>query len=321
VALNVTAANTTQVTNLRVFPNGSGLPGTSNLNPLPGRAVPNMVIVGVGPDGRVAIHNEFGATDCIVDVMGYFTPTTASRLQSLVPDRLLDTRNGIGAPRQRLRGGGVLDLQVSGRGGVPATGATAAVLNVTAVGPTTRGYLSVWPTGEARPNVSNLNYDAGRDVPNLVVCKLGAGGRVSIFAEAGELDVLADVVACFSPTGAALAPVAATRLLDTRLGLGARQGVVRGGGEIELTVAGVAGVPAAAQAVVLNVTATDATADTFVTVYPNGVSRPESSSLNVKAGGTIANLVVAKVGSNGKVRLFNSAGTAHLIADVAGCFT
>jgi uncharacterized protein (DUF1501 family) len=320
VALNVTAVNASRATNMRVYPNGTGVPNTSNLNPLPGRAVPNMVIVGVGGDGRVAVHNDFGNADCIVDVMGYFRPEPASRLRSLVPARLLDTRHGLGAPRERLRGGRVIDLQVTNRGGVPATGTTAVVLNVTAVGPSATGYLTVWPAGEARPNVSNLNYDARRDVPNLVVCKVGTGGRVSIFAEAGDLDVVADVVGCFTSEGASLVPLTPARLLDTRLGQGARAGRVPGGGEIELTVAGVRGVAADAQAVALNVTATDSLTDTFVTVYPNGVARPDASSLNVTAGGTVANLVIAKVGTDGKVRLFNGAGGLHLIADVTGYF-
>jgi hypothetical protein len=168
--------------------------------------------------------------------------------------------------------------------------------------------------------VSNLNYSSGRTVPNLVVCKLGAGGRVSIFANDGDLDVIADVIGCFTGSGSGHVAVSPTRLLDTRHGLGARPGPVAGGAEIDVTVAGVGGVAAGAQAVILNVTATNTTADTFVTVYPEGVGRPEASSLNIMAGDTIANLVVAKVGAGGKVRLFNSSGQVHLIADVTGYF-
>jgi hypothetical protein len=289
------------------------------MNPQPGRAIPNMVIVGVGADGCIAAHNDFGTVDCIVDVMGYFSAASAGRLLPLVPDRLLDTRSGIGVGAGRLRGGSVIDLQVSGRGGVP-DGATAVVLNVGAVAPSGSGYVTVWPSGEGLPDVSNLNYTTGRTVPNLVVCKLGAGGRVSIFANDGDLDLIADVIGCFTGSGVGHVAVAPARLLDTRHGLGARPGLVDGGTEIDLTVAGVGGVAAGAQAVILNVTATSTTADTYITVYPEGVARPEASSLNVMTGDTIANLVVAKVGAGGKVRLFNSSGRVHLIADVAGYF-
>ena len=42
-------------------------------------------------------------------------------------------------------------------------------------------------------------------------------------------------------------------------------------------VAGNGGVPAEAQAVVLNVTATNATASTYITSYPSGSGRPNAS--------------------------------------------
>ena len=320
VAVNVTSVNATQPTYLTVFPSGTPLPASSTLNPIPNRAVANTTMVGVGADGRIAIFNPFGAVDCIVDVMGYFRPQPSTQLVALVPSRLLDTRNAIGAPLGRVRGPGTVDLQVTGRGGVPDVGAQAVVLNVTAVQPNSGGYVSVWPSGEAQPVISNLNYDAGRNVANLVVCKLGAGGRVSVFVDSGDLDLLADVVGYFAPDGASFVAIAPTRLLDTRNAIGAPRTVVGPESEIALSVAGVGGVAPTARAVVLNVTATDATTNTYVTVYPDGVVRPEASSLNVSAGGAIANLVVAKLGDNGGVRLFNGAGSLNLIADVTGYF-
>jgi hypothetical protein len=220
----------------------------------------------------------------------------------------------------RLRGGHRLDLPVAGRGGVPSSGVEAVVLNVAALRPTEPGFLTVWPSGLGLPDVSNLNYDPGRNVPNLVVCKLGADGAVSLLANTGDLDLIVDVVGCFTADGASVVPVAPARLLDTRHGIGARQGVVGAAGEIDLAVTGVGGVDPAASAVILNVTATGAAEETFVTVYPDGVGRPDASSLNVARGGTIANLVIAKVGANGRVRLYNDAGGVHLLADVTGYF-
>ena len=318
VAVNVTSVDATNHGFFSVFPSNAPVTNSSSLNPRPGRPVPNMAIVGVGPDGRIGVYNAFGTANCVVDVMGYVRKEPSTRLKALVPDRVLDTRSGIGAPARRLRAGGVIDLVVAGRGGVPATGCDSVVLNVAAVNPNGAGYVSVWPSGTPRPVISNLNYDAGRNVPNLVVCKLGAGGAVSLYASGGDLDLIADVVGCFTADGAGLIAVTPTRLLDTRSGLGARKGVVRAGSEIGLGVTGVGGVARAAKAVILNVTATDSTSGTYVTVYPNGVGRPNSSSLNVAAGDTIANLVIAKVGTNGKVRLYNHTGAVNLVADVTG---
>ena len=74
-------------------------------------------------------------------------------------------------------------------------------------------------------------------------------------------------------------------------------------------------------AVVLNVTAAEATEATFVTVWPTGEPRPLASNLNPAPGmGAAPNLVVAKVGAGGQVSFYNFAGTTHLIADVVAWF-
>jgi len=74
-------------------------------------------------------------------------------------------------------------------------------------------------------------------------------------------------------------------------------------------------------AVVLNVTATGPTASSFVTVYPDGGTRPVTSDLNFTAGETIPNLVVVPVGADGKVDFYNDAGSVNLIADLSGYYT
>ena len=59
-----------------------------------------------------------------------------------------------------------VNITVTGRGGVPASGVGAVVLNVTAVAPTASSYMTVWPTGEPQPLASNLNFTPGQTVPN-----------------------------------------------------------------------------------------------------------------------------------------------------------
>ena len=73
-------------------------------------------------------------------------------------------------------------MQVTGRGCVPVN-ATGVVLNVTVVQAKAAGYAAVYPCGEPVPNASNLNFVAGQTVPNAVVAKVGAGGKVCVFAE------------------------------------------------------------------------------------------------------------------------------------------
>ena len=71
----------------------------------------------------------------------------------------------------------------------------AVALNVTATEPTSGSYLTVWPTGQDRPLASSVNMAEGQTVPNMVLAKLGAGGKVSIFNNAGESHVVVDVLA------------------------------------------------------------------------------------------------------------------------------
>ena len=93
-----------------------------------------------------------------------------------------------------------IDLTVVGRGGVPATGAGAVALNVTATNPTAGSFLTVWPTGAPRPLASNLNYGIGQTVPNLVIVPVGTNGQISIYNNTGGVDVVVDVLGWF-PVG------------------------------------------------------------------------------------------------------------------------
>ena len=90
------------------------------------------------------------------------------------------------------------NVTVTGVGGVPASGVTAVVLNVTAVSPSAKTFITAWPAGEARPLAANLNAPAGDVRANLVVVKVGAGGQVSFFNNSGNVNLVADVAGYFS---------------------------------------------------------------------------------------------------------------------------
>jgi len=254
------------------------------------------------------------------------TPSAGSRFNPLPPARLLDTRNGTGAPAAAVASGGAIDLQVTGRGGVPADGVSAVVLNTTVVDPASGGYLTVWPTGDTRPLASNLNFSGMQTVANLVVVKVGTGGKVSLYNAGGATHLVADVAGWYGASGAtagslyhALDPM---RILDTRVGQGATTGAVPAGATLDLQVTGQGGVPANATSVVLNVTAADSPGpDSYLTVYPTGTARPLASNLNFVAGQTIPNLVIAKIGAGGKVTIYNNLGSTVVVADVQGWFT
>ena len=112
----------------------------------------------------------------------------------VVPERLLDTRTAqIGYSGSKPTAGQTVELKVTGAGAtkVPGT-AQAVVLNVTGVDATAAGHVTVWPCGATRPNTSNLNLTAGQTVPNLVVSKVGSGGKVCLYSKSGT-HLLADI--------------------------------------------------------------------------------------------------------------------------------
>ncbi len=242
----------------------------------------------------------------------------------MTPDRILDTRvdNGASGP---VPADGEVSLQVEGRGGVPASGVGAVVLNVTVTAPQTGGYLTVYPDGVTRPVTSNLNFSKGETIPNLVVAPVGSDGKVDFYnGSGGTAQIVGDVSGWFASGSAGaggLTPLTPDRIMDTRVDNGA-SGPVPADGEVSLQVEGRGGVPASGVgAVVLNVTVTAPQTGGYLTVYPDGVTRPVTSNLNFSKGETIPNLVVAPVGSDGKVDFYNgSGGTAQIVGDVSGWF-
>ncbi|MCX5607512.1 hypothetical protein OHB39_07955 [Streptomyces sp. NBC_00047] len=321
VVMNVTAVNPTEAGHVMVYPNGQPKPSVSNLNFSAGQIVPNLVTVPV-VNGKVDLRNNAGSVDLIADVTGYFTDkaATGSAFTPITPSRFLDTRDGTGANKARVGPGGVVTLQVAGVKGVPASGVTAVVMNVTAVNPTEAGHVTVYPNGQAAPGVSNLNFTAGQVVPNLVTVPV-VNGKVDLRNNSGSVDLIADVTGYYSANGSTFSAGSPVRLLDTRTGTGARAGAVGQGGVVSLQVAGVEGVPlTGVTAVVLNVTVTNPTQDGHLIVQPHGVARPNVSNLNFLAGQTVSNLVVVPV-VDGRVTFYNNTGSADVIADLNGWFT
>jgi hypothetical protein len=167
------------------------------------------VITKVGPDGTIKLAHYAGAAHVIVDVQGYTNlPTAGSRYSPLAPSRILDTRNGTGGLGKVNGALPPPNVQITGRGGVPAC-ATAVVMNVTVTeltdGP---GYLSLYPADAPTPTVCNLNFVAGQTIANSVVTKLSPSGQVALLNSIGSSHVIFDVQGYYAagPGGARFVP-------------------------------------------------------------------------------------------------------------------
>ncbi len=314
VVLNLTATEATAPGFVTVWPTGATRPTASNLNlERAGQTRPNLVIAALGAGGAVSIYTQSG-THLVADVMGWFPDGAGLHAQS--PVRILDTRPGglIGYAGPKPAPGARLDVPVAGTAGVPTIGVSAVIMNVTITEADGPGYVTAWPSGTDQPPISNLNVSAaGETNQNLVIVPVGASGGVSFATFAGA-HLIADLVGWFDISGRYQSQGPA-RLMDTRAGsghAGAGQRLAAGGS----TALALDGAAAGAVAVV-NVTADDAAAPGYVTVWPSGQAQPETSNLNQeRAHQTVANLVIVPVGADGTVRLFSLSGTDLIVDDI-----
>ena len=273
VVLNVTAIDHTAATYVTVYPAGSTRP-TRLQHQRRHRSHPGQP--GHRPGRcrrrRVTLYNNAGNTDLIVDLTGYLV--TGSSYTGQSPARILDTRS----PSAPLAAHGTRNVQVTGHGGVPS-GVTSVVLNLTGLSSTQGGYLTVYPTGTARPTTSNLNLAAHQTAAVLVVAKLSSAGQLTLYSNGGPTNVILDVAGWFTGSSdyTSLNPV---RLLDSRLTTSTAFGT-----DYQMQVSGLGGVPASAGAVVLSVTATSPTSAGTVTVHAGGTKLPETTNINAATGG------------------------------------
>lgn len=315
--VNVTIIGSGAKGYITVFPSGQALPTTSNVNAdAPGRTVANMAHVKLGTNGSIDLFRS-GSMNVAVDLVGVYVPVTAAvssgRLQTLAAgaQRVSDSRpsNALGANTTR-----TIDLAPAG---LP-TGASAALVNITAV-TAFPGFWTAFPSGTSRPNVSTLNIDTvGQTRAAQAIVPLNGVRTISVYASGGG-HLLVDLVGWYTGDGAAamtdglFLPAAPMRMLDTRA---LRTLAPWGGSTYEFQV----GAPVAnAAAAVMNLTGTQPWDKGYVTAYPAGLGRPNSSNLNVTGWNqTIANHAITRVTTRGAA-LFTDAGL-HMIADVAGWF-
>lgn len=270
------------------------------------------------------------ATSAITATTGAYT--------SVRPARILDTRSKNGVTTTSPVGpGATVSLQVSGRGGVPASGVSAVVLNLTAVSPTAAGYLAAYPAGKAFPGTSSVNFGKGGTRANLVTVPLGSGGKLSIRNATGSTHVLADVTGYYL-SGSTTATAGSYgsyqrfepfRAVDTRTAEWGKSPLPSGmyltvpldiGPEYSLHV----------KAVAVNVTSVAPTAPGYLTAWAgDSDNRPGTSTVNYLPKQTTPNMAVVPVRTctdcaDYPVKAFDidnvSKGSSHVIVDVVGFF-
>ncbi|GAB3453686.1 hypothetical protein GCM10027436_54690 [Actinophytocola sediminis] len=315
VVLNLTGVKPTAPTHLRVWPAAEPMPTVSNLNLATGEVRANAVTVALGADRRLKLYNFAGSVDLVADLAGHYGSDASGRYNSPAPRRVLDTRTE-GRP---VGPGGIIYLNTSS---FVDSLANAVTINLTVVSPTANTYLTAYPSGDSdRPNASSINAAKGAVTANQVTVALGPGRDIQLYNHSGSAHVVVDLVGYYGLTGEDLFyPVSPVRAVDTRISPGVP---LKGGWYIGFDVQDMT-----FHALAMNITATNATKDTYLTVYPAGTTPPLSSTVNVTAGRTVANTTTVglawEIRDNGLqywgYNVYNHSGNVHFVMDLAGYF-
>ncbi len=292
------------------------------------RGLADMAFV-LEPDGYALWYTLSGSSQ--VRRIRFATPTQApdgpQQFQMLAePSRAFDSREQV--PAAPLAGGRtrLIDL------GAPA-GATAALVNLTAVTPAGQTYVTMWRPRTRRPATSNVNAPDNGVVANSAIVPIAPDGTALVHVHS-TAHVVIDVAGFFAPASGAvrsgrMVPVTAARLVDTREASSSTNTYSRSRSSaivdtVRAPVAGRNGVSATtADSVVLIATAVNGPTARpgYVSVYAGGEGDPGTSNVNLAGpGDRRANLVVAPLGDDGTIAV-KLHRVEHVVLDVVGFFT
>jgi hypothetical protein len=326
VVMNVTVVEATGTGYITVYPaDVATMPTASNLNLTQvGQTVANLVTVRLSADGKVKLFAS-GGGHLLADVAGYYTTAataTSGRFVPVGPVRFFDSRGRNDFP---MKAGETATLAALGATPLPTSGISALILNVTLTDSLGDGFLTVWPSGIDRPTVSNLNVIGVRqNIANQVIVPVGTDGKVSFFASRGGglvIDVAGYFTDSTAPDSSAglFTPVVPGRIIDTRPDDANRLGTTKQTFSMSNAASHI---PATGvKAVVMNLTAADTAAASFVAAWPAHLPAPTVSVLNWGAAGiTVPNHAIVSLSPTGEVS-FATLTSTHLIADSAGWFS
>ncbi len=260
------------------------------------------------------------ATPCVPPPTGLAAAEALdSGFLSIAPRRVADTRTGLGGvPVAPLDAGCVLQIDLTP---YAPTGATAAVLTITADRTKATTFVTAYACGGSRPGISHLNPRRDDPIPGMAIVPLDATKRACIYAD-GLTDLIVDLTGWYAPTGDPLHEVAPARVLDTRSAprpIDLPAGRPADGTVVRVPI-GVRGgpIPEQATAVAINLTVTNATTATYATAYPCG-TRPDTSTVNTLAGFDRGAPAMIGLDASGALCVFVER-SADLIVDITGWF-
>lgn len=345
--LNVTATNTTGAGYFSVYPEGTTLPSVSSLNwSSPNETRANLVQTPL-LSGGVSAYLFGGQADLIIDVEGWYVPNGyqgASLYYPISPIRICDTRPGTSAPcsKSPLSAQNPLIVNLSS---FVASGTSAVTVNVTVIGPTQSGYITLYPYGQTKPNSSNQNFAAGEIIPGRAIISVTQGitPALQIAISGGSANIAVDLNGYYEPqsqsaSGSAFYATSPARIADTRCQFRMSQsacqsenipspnadisifGVLKPTQEIE--IGDIDNIGNNVSAIIINLTVSSLSNWGYLDAFPAG-SPPTVSDLNwTFAGQTAANSSIVTLSSFNGYSGFDiySYSQSQVIVDVTGYF-
>ncbi|MBL8177933.1 MAG: putative Ig domain-containing protein [Bryobacterales bacterium] len=333
LVLNVTVIPRGSVDTVTVFPGGESRPEFRTVSSPDGQVVANSAIVRAS-GGVIQVYAS-GDADVLIDISGYYTAGSGLAYYPITPCRAVETRmeyrspaGPFGPPAINTRETRRFRLADSPHCTLPpGVAAYSATLTVIPAGPL--AYLTAWPAGASQPNVSSINSFLGRVLANQVLVPAGTGGAVDVFAY-DRTDLVVDITGYFAPDDGAKGlffyPLVQCRVSNSEnpgyrdsfggpaLASESTRTIPVGTSEQCTTI------PPAAKGYAVNVTAAPGGASMpFLTLWPSGQPRPNTSILNAFQGQTVTNSAIVAAGVNGAIDVFAYRPT-HAAVEISGYF-
>ena len=241
--------------------------------------------------------------------------------------RAWDTRTNVGnAGTTKLNAGETRVMRVFGIGGIPSTGVSAIIADITALGGTTSTTLVAYPNGTPKPAVTTLSVNANEVASTTFLSAVSSLGEVAIHNVTSATHVIVDIQGYVTNSGngsgfqALTSPV---RIADTRPTslVGTYSGTLAAGASLTVSTQQ-AGVPDGATSAFVNVTVISPSASGHLTLHGSETSRPATSSLDFLANRITGGSASVSVANDERsFTIYNgSPGTLYLTADVQGFF-
>jgi hypothetical protein len=347
VMLQISTSNSTKTSvnlngNVWVWPTGTTRPQYAVVANAPLNSVAdNTAIVQVGSGGKISFYNGANGSpvDISADIEGYVTSAatkvSGATFAPLTPNRIIDTTDGTGGRATPLTSDAPWTFDVSGVGGIPASGVTAVVLNVGAVATSSNCWLQVQPTGTdpTAPGYPRVDTYATYTAQGFAVVAPDTNGDLTFSTNCTSTEIHVDVQGYYltninGSNADVFVPITTpTRIVDTRHNVGVTGKLTAGRvirGTRAVAVRGVAGVPEQADAVALNLAAVNATAVGANTVWPDGTVRPQTTSVIADPTVINTNLAFVALSVSGKIDVADSSDEStqsnDMTIDVQGYF-